>query len=89
MVVKTLTITEEAYNKMKRLKKESESFSDLFNRLADQRLNVASRFRGLVKMSSQEIDEWRKNLVESKKVFSEHALKKEKKLQTRMRELGM
>lgn len=89
MVVKTLTITEEAYTKMKRLKKDNESFSDLFNRLADQRLNVASRFRGIIKLSSQELSEWRKNLVTSKRFFSEQAAKKEKKLQARMRELGM
>src|SRR3989338_7011893 len=89
MVVKTVTITEGSYNKLKRLKRESESFSDLFNRLADERLNIASRFRGIIKMSSQEIDEWRKNLAINKKVFSGEAIKKQKRLEARMRELGM
>lgn len=89
MVVKTVTITEESYNKLKRLKRESESFSDLFNRIADERLNVASRFRGIVKMSSQEVNEWRKSLAESKKLFSFDATKKQQKLEKRMRVLGM
>ncbi len=89
MVVKTVTITEESYNKLKRLKRESESFSDLFNRIADERLNVASRFRGIVKMSSQEVNEWRKSLAESKKLFSFDAAKKQQKLEKRMRALRM
>jgi predicted CopG family antitoxin len=89
MVVKTLTITEETYNKMKRLKRENESFSDLFNRLADEKLNIASRFRGLIKMSEKEVDEWRKSLAGNKKLISELEQKKEKKLETRMRALGI
>lgn len=89
MVVKTVTITEESYNKLKRLKRESESFSDLFNRIADERLNVASRFRGIVKMSPTELNEWRKNITESKKLFSLDAAKKQEKLEKRMRALGI
>ena len=89
MVVKTVTITEGSYNKLKRLKRENESFSELFNRIADERLNVASRFRGIVKISANEIAEWRKNLATSKKSFSGEAIKKQKRLEARMRELGM
>ena len=89
MVVKTLTITEGSYNKLKRLKRENESFSELFNRIADEKLNVASRFRGLIKMSEKEVNEWRKNLAENKKLFSEIEQKKQRKLEARMRVLGI
>ncbi|MBI5072882.1 hypothetical protein HZA99_03620 [Candidatus Woesearchaeota archaeon] len=89
MVVKTLTVTEDSYNKMKRLKKEDESFSDLFNRIADEKLNVASRFLGLVKLSPSEMDAWRKNTARNKKLSSLVDLKKQTKLEKRMRELGM
>lgn len=36
MTVKTITIKEEVYNILKKLKKEEESFSDLLLRLANQ-----------------------------------------------------
>ncbi len=89
MAVKTITITEGSYNKLKCLKKESESFSDLFNRIADERLNIASRFRGIVKMSPTEVNEWKKSLAENKKSFSLDSIKKQQKLEKRMRVLGM
>lgn len=89
MVVKTLTVTEDSYNKMKRLKKEDESFSDLFNRIADEKLNVASRFLGIVKLTQREMEEWRKDTVKNKKLSFIVDAQKQTKLEKRMRELGM
>lgn len=89
MAIKTVTITEQAYNKIKRLKKENESFSDLFTRIAEEKLNVASRFLGLAKLSEKELNEWRKNLAENKRAFSFDFEKSQRKLQKRMRELGI
>lgn len=40
MAVKTITITEDAYEAVKRLKDESESFSELFKRLAGRKLKI-------------------------------------------------
>ena len=37
MAVKTITITEEAYRKLARLKREGESFSDVINRVLSGR----------------------------------------------------
>lgn len=40
MATKTITVTEDAYEAIKRLKYEEESFSDLFKRLAGTPLTV-------------------------------------------------
>ena len=40
MVTKTITITEDAYGAIKRLKRESESFSDLFLRIGKKQITV-------------------------------------------------
>lgn len=47
MAIKTITVTEDAYDCIKSLKHESESFSDLFKRLAKERA-VASRYFGIL-----------------------------------------
>lgn len=56
MVVKTITITEEAYNALKRLKKEEESFSEVVLRLTTQKNGQNLRaFLGAWDISDDEI----------------------------------
>ena len=51
MALKTLTITKEAYNEINSLKKNNESFSELFKRLKkERRANNIDRFFGVVKL---------------------------------------
>lgn len=49
MVVKTITITEDAYEKMRRLKREDESFSKLFLRLSGEKRSTAKSLYGILK----------------------------------------
>lgn len=49
MAVKTLTITEGAYERLKRLKREGESFSELFLRLSDEKRSTALSIYGILK----------------------------------------
>ena len=53
MAVKTITVTEEAYGSLKRLKSENESFSDLFLRLADAS-TTAKDILGFLRHSPEE-----------------------------------
>lgn len=49
MTVKTITITENAYEKIKRLKREGESFSELFLRLSAEKRSTAHSIYGILK----------------------------------------
>jgi predicted CopG family antitoxin len=57
MATKTITITEDAYEMIKRLKHEGESFSDLFKRLGSTRARV-SDIMGILKHTPKEADEF-------------------------------
>lgn len=57
MAVKTITITEEAYDSMKRLKSGGESFSDLFLRLTSKTATVKD-IRGFLHHSPEEAAEF-------------------------------
>jgi predicted CopG family antitoxin len=89
MPFKTLTITEEAYNKIKMLKEKSESFTELFLRLSDEKINVAERFLGSVRCTPAEASAWRKRVRENRKKLNESWLERQKKLDKRKKELGM
>lgn len=89
MVVKTLTITEQAYNKIKLMKEGDESFSELFLRIASGNINVAKRFFGAAHLSEEDIKNWRKTVTENKALDKELDLKKQKNLQKRIQELNL
>lgn len=57
MAVKTITITEEAYGAIKRLKKEEESFSQLFLRISPKKITIQD-LAGILKGSNIEERFW-------------------------------
>ena len=63
MAVKTITVTEEAYQAIKRLKTEQESFSELFLRLSTRSL-TARDLRGILKHTPEEAEEFRRRVRE-------------------------
>ncbi|MBI4162915.1 MAG: antitoxin VapB family protein [Candidatus Aenigmarchaeota archaeon] len=54
MAVKTITVTENAYESIKRMKRESESFSDLFVRLSSEKKSTGRSIVGLLKGADTE-----------------------------------
>jgi len=56
MATKTLTITEHAYNKLARLKKENESFSVVIERITDQKVDLMKYFGILSKESGEALE---------------------------------
>lgn len=82
MVVKTITVTQEAYLSIRRLKRSEESFSDLFFRIAKEHTKTADMFFGIAEMSEHEFKQLQNNLFQRKKEISEsfegkhHALKR-------------
>lgn len=60
-MVKTITITEEAYNLIKSNKKEGESFSQLFCRISKRKLKI-SEIIGVLDISEERANEWIKDI---------------------------
>ena len=54
-MVKTITITEDAYVKIKKIKRDGESFSELFARLAEGKKGDISDFFGALKLTEDKI----------------------------------
>ena len=64
MSIKTITVTEDAYEAMKRLKFEDESFSELFKRLSSK--NATARdILGMLKHSPEESKAFRRRVKEA------------------------
>ena len=55
MSFKTLTIKESVYQKLLGMKKENESFSDLFERLSNRNIEILKKVRGSVEFKNKEI----------------------------------
>ncbi len=72
MTIKTITITEDAYNKIKSLKHNDESFSDLFRRLAENRSSAGKEFFGIFKASSEEMVKKRKHFKKIREEMSKN-----------------
>ena len=66
-MVKTITVTEEAYQKFKRMKLEKESFSDLINRIGSPKKDISSLV-GIMK--NKDLHEVKKRIREFKETFT-------------------
>ncbi len=71
MVIKSLTITEEAYNALKTLKYNNESFSEVILRLSKEKIGLVSKYFGVLKSEEGKNFELRvkKNRVKIEKDF--------------------
>lgn len=65
MATKTISITEEAYKRLARLKRENESFSLVIERLASEKRAKLSDFFGI--LSKEAGDELEKTILEGRK----------------------
>jgi predicted CopG family antitoxin len=75
MTVKTITVTEDAYNTLKGMKREDESFSDVIKRVGSQKKHI-SDFFGLLKDSETSAEELQQKVKEIRKGVSESMRKR-------------
>jgi len=87
MVVKTITVTQEAYDKVKCLKRPEESFSELFIRISEGKSNAVEHFFGAANMTAKEIVAERERLKRTKKEMAESFERKQARLRKRLGEL--
>jgi predicted CopG family antitoxin len=83
MAVKTITITEEAYNALKCLKKSDQSFSEIIIEVAEEKKGDISRFFGILK-GSKAMDDLRKNLKRYRMQADLDARKREEKIRNKL-----
>ena len=62
MVIKSLTITEDAYDALKGMKYDNESFSDVILRIKKKQVILVEECFGVMKMSDKELKETLDNL---------------------------
>lgn len=70
MAVKTITVTEDAYEAIKRLKQGDESFSDLFLRISSKSITI-NDLAGILKHTPGEAEEFRKRVLDVHKRLGE------------------
>lgn len=70
MAVKTITITTEAYEAIRRMKQERESFSDLFLRIGKKPL-TAKDIRGIFHKTPAEVEDIQERIRKMREEFSE------------------
>lgn len=75
MAIKTITITEDAYNSIKNLKNAGESFSELFLRISKKTTKVGDLL-GALKLS--DTDAMKKRIAEYRKKTSEDIVERRK-----------
>ncbi|MBI2631892.1 hypothetical protein HYW75_02730 [Candidatus Pacearchaeota archaeon] len=87
MVVKTITVTEEAYNALKHLKKDEQSFSEIIIEISSEKKGDISGFLGILKNKSKELAEMRKEIKKRKGEINKESSEREKKIRKRLNDI--
>ncbi|GEM_PF-6687131 len=80
MVIKSLTITEEAYNALKRIKYEEESFSKVIIRISNEKRGSLAEYFGVLKDSKDKLHELKKEIKERRSKINLEFLERTKKI---------
>ena len=62
MVIKSLTITEEAYNALKMIRRGDESFSKIIIRISEEKRGSIAEYFGALKDSKEKLNEIKKRI---------------------------
>lgn len=84
MVIKSLTITEDAYNALKTIKCGDESFSDVILRLSKQKIGTAAKFAGALNMSEKEAKAWKQQVHKRREQANTEILQRSKLIKVRL-----
>lgn len=62
MAIKSLTITEDAYETLKRLKYDEESFSEVILRIGKSNASLLDKYFGILKGTEKDAENWKKRI---------------------------
>ena len=85
MAVKTLTVTEKAYNLLRMLKYGDESFSDLILRIAEAKKGNVIKFYGALNLSYKEKEDRIKRIKKGRDEIDKEMSMRIKKIRARLR----
>lgn len=83
MAVKTITITEDAYNALKRMKYGDRSFSEVIIEFAGEKVNPVVKYFGVLKHRHKELDELRKRIKERRQEIDKESKERARKIRER------
>lgn len=84
MAIKSLTVTEDAYDALKTLKRGDESFSEAILRLSKEKIGLAAKFFGAIKMSPSEFNAWKAKMKERRAVIETEFKIRSKKIREKL-----
>ncbi|MBI4139916.1 antitoxin VapB family protein [Candidatus Woesearchaeota archaeon] len=80
MVIKSLTITEDAYNALGVFKRAGESFSEVILRITHDKTSAMDKYFGMLKVTEEEAEDWKRDIKEHRRSFDKHFSERQKKL---------
>ncbi|MBI3033263.1 antitoxin VapB family protein [Candidatus Woesearchaeota archaeon] len=83
MVIKSLTITEDAYNALKTIKSVDESFSDVILRVSTNKIGAAAKFAGVFKMNDTEVKQWKQQIEKRRSEINHEFIGRSRKSKSR------
>ncbi|MBI2147513.1 antitoxin VapB family protein [Candidatus Woesearchaeota archaeon] len=81
MSIKSLTITEDAYDALKALKHNDESFSEVILRISKEKRDHIEKYFGILKDSPLTTEEWIDSVKKGRKDTDEESRVRQKKLE--------
>lgn len=84
MAVKTITITTQAYEAIKHLKKAEESFSELFLRISPRKLTIKD-IAGILQHTPEQTKQWQERIRQMRREFDEGMEKRIEDVRTRLK----
>lgn len=88
MVIKSLTITEDAYNALKRIKHGDESFSNAILRFSKEKSAVIDKYFGILNLKESKALEWQRLIKQRRKEIENEFEKRQKKFSKILTEHG-
>ena len=69
MVIKSLTITSEAYDALKSLKHGNESFSEVIIKMSKEKIGLSAKYFGSFKLKKEDVILWKNKIIKNRSII--------------------